>query len=202
MNNQDNFEGPNETDKIIPISELNGAVKLQRTIIVGSKPKSYEYYYQTESGPCAALTFMNLWSLVHGKLPNLKEIDQGLINNGTFRKVWTDNFSLIYGNNPNNEEFQITLGLQNKESRKDKASSLIDYLDTIKEGSMICGTQQHCNAIHKWGEDQYVLVEPNDTQGLKIMTKDESTDYIENRFTNDHNYQDYFYFIGPDINTE
>lgn len=200
MDNQDNSEESNQNG-IIPISELNGAVKLQRTILVGKEPKPYEYYYQTESGPCAALTFMNLWSLVHGKLPNLTEIDQGLINNGTFRKVWTDNFSLIYGNNPNNEEFQITLGLQNKESRKVKASSLVDYLDTIRDGSIICGTQQHCNAIHKWGKDQYVLVEPNDTQGLKVMTRDESTDYIENRFTNDPDYQDYFYFIGPDINT-
>ncbi len=191
-----------EINKLTPISELNGAVKIKRKIVVGDKLEPYEYYYQTESGPCAALTFMNLWSLVHKTIPNLTKIDSQLINNGTNRTVWTENFSSIHGNNPNNEEFKFSFGLQNERNRLKTATGLIDYLDTIKKGSIICGTKQHCNAIHKWSKDQYVLVEPNDLQGLKPMNKEESINYIKERFTNDPNYIDYFYFIGPDINLE
>lgn len=191
-----------EINKLTPISELNGAVKIKRYIKVGGQLKHYEYFYQTESGPCAALTFMNLWSLVHGKIPNLAEIDSQLVNNGTNRTVWTENFSLIHGNNPNNKDFKFSFGLQNEQLRLKTATNLIDYLDTIKEGSIICGTKQHCNAIHKWNADQYVLVEPNDLQGLKPMNKEESINYIQSRFTNDPNYIDHFYFIGPEINPD
>lgn len=189
-----------EIEKLTPILKLNGAVKIPRTIKVEGKKRPYEYFYQTESGPCAVLTLMNLWSLVHGKIPNLIEIDSQLINNGTNRKVWTENFSLIHGNNPNNKDYKFSFGLQNEESRLKKATGLIRYLDSIKGGSIICGTKQHCNAIHKWSENQYALVEPNDLQGLKPMKQEEAIKYIKDRFTNDPDYIDYFYFIGPEIN--
>ena len=185
---------PDYTREGLTFCVPNGAVKLERTILVDNQPRKYEFAWQLASGPCSILAFINTWSLVHGQLPNISfpPLEEGVNN-----KVWIENFSLLYGGNINDEDVlrlsrQETLGKETE-----KAEYLINYLDTYPEGTMVRGLKMHCTVVQKVGNG-YAIIDANNKQGLEIVNREELVSDIAGKLgkgeEEDPGYRDSFFF--------
>ncbi|MFW5720164.1 MAG: hypothetical protein ACOCXT_04020 [Candidatus Dojkabacteria bacterium] len=174
-------------------------VVLRRSIRVNERWRDYEYIHQVEDGLCTWFTFMNLWSYIHGYMPNIEFTGSPI--SGVNSDQMIEFFSWIHDNNPNNLNFQFAIdSTSNPEQQLNTSTQLVDFLDTISAGSMIIGAKGLCTALHRVGEDAFVLVDPLNLQGLEVFSRNNAIAHLTSLLEAPNDIGSFFYFIGPDVN--
>ena len=195
-------------------SESNNHKIRSHEIDLDNGKKTIEMIHQQQGGDCVLANFLNTWSIENdGRLPcTIDEARKLVVNLRT-----KDNFDSTNIENPDDglspgdimdlfamindcqwqEDDVLTVSGENIDTRQLqlKILDILEYLETYKSKVCATGLGGHARTIKKLKGDNYLLLDPQNEEGVQKMNTDQLLAFLTPLMKDRSGHENFFFFL-------